>query len=418
MYQSFYNLATMPFHITPDPKFLYLSPSHREALAAIVYGIEQKKGFIAVVGAVGVGKTTILRSYLQTAEKKRLKIAYIFNARLTFSDLLKTVYRELGLAITSQDTSEMADRLYEFLIDEYQQGNTVVLVIDEAQNMPVDTLESLRMLSNFETPTDKLIQIVLVGQTEFADMLNSDRLRPLNQRLAIRSTILPLTGKESLEYIRFRLSKAGAPPDSVFAASSLKAIAATANGIPRVINVLCDNALITGFGYRQKPVTKKITDEIIRDFKGESPRRSSLRWASGAFALALFLVGIMSLLPFGEGVFERITARTHSEQSVPVVASTQEDRSGKPSSIAEQPQQSVPTAQASAPQVDKPTVAKRIVARGDSLSRLAQEVYGRSNAEVVNLIRKENPQITNPNLIMVGTTVAFPKVGGAGKEIN
>jgi len=167
MYLAFYGLKKQPFHLTPDPEFLYLSPSHKEALAAIIYGIEERKGFVAITGAVGVGKTTILRSYLESAERKRLKIIYIFNAKLTFEELLKTIYRELNLPLEGNDVVEMVNRLYEVLIKEYEEGNTVVLVVDEAQNMPVGTLESMRMISNLETSKDKLIQIVLVGQPEF-----------------------------------------------------------------------------------------------------------------------------------------------------------------------------------------------------------------------------------------------------------
>ena len=277
MYLGFYGLKKQPFHITPDPEFLYLSPSHKEALAAIIYGIQERKGFVTITGAVGVGKTTILRSYLDSAKTKRLKIIYIFNAKLTFEGLLKTIYRELNLPIESDDTVEMVNRLYEVLIEEYKQENTVVLVVDEAQNMPVDTLESLRMISNLETSKDKLIQIVLVGQPEFEAELSLDRLRQLKQRLAIRSTILPLTKEESLEYIKFRLQKAGSPSTLVFSAPALKEIIKKSAGIPRLLNVLCDNALITGFGYQKKPVTKSIVKEIIRDLDG-SRRPSSRRW--------------------------------------------------------------------------------------------------------------------------------------------
>lgn len=290
MYLPFYGFRKQPFHITPDPEFLYLSPSHKEALASIIYGIEQKKGFVTVTGAVGAGKTTILRSYLEAAEAKKLKIIYIFNAKLTFEELLRTIYRELNLPLEGNDVVEMINRLYEVLIEEYKQDNTVVLVIDEAQNMPVDTLESLRMMSNLETSRDKLLQIVLVGQPEFDEVLKLDRLRPLKQRLAVRSTIQPLTKEESLEYIKFRLQKAGAPSASVFATAALKKIVKKANGIPRVLNVLCDNALITGFGYRKKPVTKAIVREIIGDLEGAGRPGSVRKWLYGGAALVLLLV--------------------------------------------------------------------------------------------------------------------------------
>src|SRR5208337_1742725 len=199
MYLGFYGLKKQPFHITPDPEFLYLSPSHKEALAAIIYGIEERKGFVAITGDVGTGKTTILRSYLESKKDGTLKIIYIFNAKLTFEGLLKTIYRELALPIESTDAVGMVNKLYEVLIEEYRQNNTVVLVVDEAQNMPVDTLESLRMISNLETSRDKLMQIVLVGQPEFEKALNTYRLRQLKQRLGVLATIRPLSTAEGLE---------------------------------------------------------------------------------------------------------------------------------------------------------------------------------------------------------------------------
>ena len=306
MYLSFYDLKKQPFHVTPDPEFLYLSPSHKEALAAIIYGIEERKGFVAITGDVGTGKTTILRSYLETKKDGTLKIIYIFNAKLTFEALLKTIYRELALPIESTDAAEMVNKLHEVLIEEYRQNNTVVLVVDEAQNMPVDTLESLRMVSNLETSRDKLMQIVLVGQPEFEKALDTYRLRQLKQRLAVRATIVPLTKSESLDYIKFRLEKAGARSSPVFTAPALKEITKKAQGVPRLLNVLCDNALITGFGYRQRPVTKKIAKEVIRDSEGEP--LFIRRYFPRAAALALLLVslGIVSVLPLKRMALDHI----------------------------------------------------------------------------------------------------------------
>jgi len=297
MYLSFYGLEKQPFHITPDPEFLYLSPSHREALAAITRGIEERKGFIAITGDVGVGKTTILRSYLDAKKSEPLNTIYVFNAGITFPGLLKTIYRELGLRIEGNSVTEMVNRLYEVLIEEHRRGTTVVLIIDEAQNMPVDTLENLCVMSNCETSKDKLMQIVLVGQPEFEKALNTERLRQLKQRLGVHAIIRPLSTAESLEYLRFRLRHAGADPVSVFTTPALKKIARKSKGIPRVLNVLCDNALVTGFLHRQKPVTKSITKEIIQIYGGRSSfvRRQLPRAA--ALAHVLFVLGIALLLP-------------------------------------------------------------------------------------------------------------------------
>jgi general secretion pathway protein A len=278
MYLNFYNLKRGPFHITPDPEFLFLSPSHKEALASIIYGIKKRKGFVLIIGEVGVGKTTILRSYLEWVNQQQLKIIYIFNSNVSFKSLLKTIYQELGLATKTDDVFEMVKHLYRVLIEEYKQGNNVVLVIDEAQNMPIKTLENLRMLSNLETSKDKLIQIVLIGQPEFEQILNLNELRQLKQRIAIRSTISSFTEEESIAYIQYRLAKVSMNhPIPVFTQGALQRIVKQADGIPRIINILCDNSLITGFGYQRRPVDSRIVREVIADFE-ENGKSSFLKW--------------------------------------------------------------------------------------------------------------------------------------------
>ena len=292
MYQDFYHLRKEPFHITPDPEFLFLSPSHKQALGSIVYGVKNRKGFVVITGEVGVGKTTILRSYLEGVAKEKTKVIYIFNSDVSFKNLLKTIYKELGLEARTGDAVEMLNDLYEILMEEYRQGNTVLLIVDEAQNMPVETLENLRMLSNLETSKDKLLQIVLIGQYEFDEILNLYELRQLKQRIVIRSTINPLNEGESMAYIRHRLAKAALNGSSVFTKGALKRIVKEAKGIPRSLNILCDNALITGFGYKMRPVNAKIVNEVIIDFNGkEEP--SLLKWTLPPVALLLFVVGLL-----------------------------------------------------------------------------------------------------------------------------
>lgn len=406
MYLNYYRLKQEPFHITPDPEFLYLSPSHREALAAIIYGIEQKKGFVAIVGAVGVGKTTILRSYLETADKNRLKTIYIFNARLTFEGLLKTIYEELGLPIETTDTVEMVNRLFQVLVDHYAEGNSVILVIDEAQNMPVETLENLRMLSNLETPKDKLIQIVLVGQPEFEETLNLNQLRQLKQRIAIRSTILPLTKTESLEYIRHRLHKAGGKAEEVFSSSALDAVIRKANGIPRVMNILCDNALITGFGYQRKPIGADIVREVLADFDGK--KKKAFLWSRQAIAaLAVLCIGagIFLLLVYGK------FGGTQVRDELPPVAA-------KPTPANKVPSQPKETVTPPRPEPAKPqsrTEAEprsKTVEKGDTLMGLTQDVYGRADSALIKKIQQSNPHISNPNLIITGSKIVFPGMEG------
>jgi general secretion pathway protein A len=408
MYLNFYKLKKQPFHITPDPEFLYLSPSHKEAMSAIIYGITQKKGFVAITGAVGVGKTTILRSYLETTDKKHLKLIYIFNTKLTFKELVTTIYQELGLQIEGTGILEMVNRLNEVLIEEYKQGNTVVLIIDEAQNMPVDTLESLRMLSNLETSKDKLIQIVLVGQPEFEATLNLDRLKQLKQRLAIRSTIRALTKAESLEYLKFRLKMAGGNPGSVFSAPALKKIISKAQGIPRTLNILSDNTLITGLGYKKKPATAKIVREIIRDLDGTHKKSFfAQRWVPAT--LIIFLLVLMVTLGwlYGSVLFHRIETLISSGQNE-TTQPTLQKTIVEPTKTEEQVQMKVPQSLAASKEED--LTVKKTVSRGDTLTKLAGEVYGKSDEGTLGLIRSKNPHISDPNLIQTGSTIIFPDV--------
>jgi general secretion pathway protein A len=270
MYVDFYGLTKPPFHTTPDPGFFYMGPAHREALAAIMYGIRQRKGFLAVIGEVGVGKTTVLRTYLSQAGSPKDKTIYLLNPNLSFAELLSTLLRNFDMDPRGLQEAAMVDELHERLVVEYKAGHSVVLLVDEAQNVPLQTLELLRMLSNLETATDKLLQIVLVGQPELDELLQLRSLRQLNQRIAVKARIRALTAKESAEYITHRLAQAGATRGSVFSDQAVRLIVQNASGIPRRINMICDNALITGLGYQAMPVSGTIVREVLRDMDGES----------------------------------------------------------------------------------------------------------------------------------------------------
>jgi len=305
MYLAYYGLQREPFHTTPDPSFLFLSPSHKEALGAIIYGVEKRKGFIAIIGEVGTGKTSVLRAYLERKAPQKQKTIYIFNPVLSFHELLIAIFRSLELVPRHEDVPEMVNQLHEALVTEFQAGGTVVLAIDEAQNMPVETLENLRMLSNLETSTDKLIQIILLGQPELDSLLKKPALRQFRQRIALWATICPLTEEESRAYIEHRLARAtttgtsllfnkSADTPSLFTKGALNLIARQAKGIPRRLNILCDNALITGFGRQCKPVPVSVAKEIIRDFganevSGLSPH---VKWAVGIGVIIIFIVGV------------------------------------------------------------------------------------------------------------------------------
>lgn len=297
MYLDYYHLKKAPFHITPDPEFLFLGPSHKAALGSIIYGIEERQGFVAISGEVGLGKTTILRSYLERIDQSQLKTIYIFNANVSFRGLLKAIFGEFGIEYESDDLFEMVNRLHQVLIEAYKQGRNVALIIDEAQNMPVETLENLRMLSNLETNTEKLVQIVLIGQPEFDHKLNLNELRQLKQRLVIRSTIEPLTAEESLAYIHHRLAKVALTDEPIFTKGALKQIIETAKGTPRVLNILCTNSLIAGFGYRQKPITARTVKGVIVDFTGRR-RLSRLKPALAFSAVTIACASILWISPY------------------------------------------------------------------------------------------------------------------------
>ena len=440
MYLNFYNLKKEPFHITPDPEFLFLSPSHKEALGSIIYGIEQKKGFVVIIGAVGVGKTTILRSYLDSVDKQHLKIIYIFNARLTFEELVKTIYQELGIEIETDDIFEMVNNLYKVLIDEYSQGNSVVLVIDEAQNVPLDTLESLRMLSNLETPKDKLIQIVLVGQPEFVERLNIDKLSQLKQRIAIRSTILPLSKAESFSYIEHRLLKSGTHSKAVFTQDALESICKKARGIPRTINILCDNALITGFGYQQKPVPAKIVREVIQDIEGQRRQSIPRRHLAWGLAVIISIVAVFLTISYSDFTalrvfFMRSPAKSDSgvkeahilpERTIKPPEERRvrqaEERPVIPKASALQNEASVaktsPIVVSEVQPVHKQVVEEnRQVMRKRSVKAVPKprtpkqsekDAIVISDEHFTTLIQGSNPQIADPNLIISGSKIKFP----------
>lgn len=297
MYLDFFQLQKAPFHVTPDPAFLHFFPGHREALAVLVYGIELKKGFIALIGEVGMGKTTILRSFLERIDPEQTKVIYLLNANLSFDDLLQTLLREFDAAPESASASSRVNQLHGVLVEQFRQGRSVVLVVDEAQNMPAETLEGLRVLSNLETATDKLLQIVFCGQPEFDDKLERSELRQLKQRIAVRATLAPLTAAEGTRYIQHRLALAGAADQAIFTKGAIEEIVKEARGIPRLINILCDNALITAFGYQKRQVTRKVAREIIADRKVRT-RPKTRRWsipsvglATAAMAAGIFLSG-------------------------------------------------------------------------------------------------------------------------------
>ena len=307
MYLQHYGFTKDPFHITPDPRFFYLSPSHREAYGSMIYGLKKRKGFIAVIGEVGLGKTTVVRSFLQKqSHESHLKTIFIFNPNVTFLGLVRHLFKELDITPprsikrTSDLTSELVKHLHQALIEEYSKGYLLVLVVDEAQNMPMETLENLRMLSNLETTQDKLLQIFLVGQPELERKLNRPELRQLKQRLAIRCTLKPLNRKETVQYIEHRLKMAGLKKQTIFRRSALRHIYRYTQGNPRMINILCDNALVTGFGHGVSRIGPGIMREVHKDMAGTPSRPRKLIWSAVIAAALLIVTTGLWYSPYGD----------------------------------------------------------------------------------------------------------------------
>lgn len=271
MYTDFYGLIRAPFGTTPDADNLFLSPSHREALGSILYGIKERKGIVLVTGEVGVGKTTILRRYLQIAAPPKQssphpqKTVHLYNPNMTFDRLLITILQQLGAQPVSEEQAEMLKQLHDLAKAERNGGGTVVLVIDEAQCMPVETLEGIRMLTNLETPQEKLIQIVLTGQPELEALLERHEVRHIRERIAVRARILPLTDRESVAYIQHRLDQASREQVSIFSPAALRILAKAAHGIPRRLNILCDNALMTGFRRREPIISRQVAQQVVAE---------------------------------------------------------------------------------------------------------------------------------------------------------
>ncbi|GJL59426.1 MAG: hypothetical protein NPIRA03_22830 [Nitrospirales bacterium] len=419
-------------------------------MGAIIYGIERRKGFVAIFGEVGVGKTTIIRAYLEKTSDRKQKTVYILNPVLSFHGLLTDIFRSLDLVPSHDDSAQMVNQLQEALIQEYRSDSTVVLVIDEAQNMPVKTLEQLRLLSNLETSTDKLIQIVLIGQPELTTLLNHPTLKSLNQRIALRATIQPLQSKESQAYIEHRVALSSSTGTPLFTQGAMKLIIREAQGIPRRINILCDNALITGYGRQQKPVSISEVREILVDIDG--PRSSYLvKWAVGVAVIILLAIGAFLLspifLPENAGLSQvdlserdsQNARATSSEkmseesmgqlgdQSIPMASSVSQterpishaDTGEMDSGLTEKSIEKVLETSKSDGKIRDHTevVSKssqgspvtRAVKEGDNLSRIANEAYGSSSRQYVEWLRRHNPQISDPDIILPGQKIVLPE---------
>ncbi len=264
MYQEYYGLVRSPFEMTPDPAFLYLGEVHREGLATLVYGVRARKGFVLLTGEVGTGKTTLLHALLSQLDRETLS-AFLFNPRLEPLDFFRVLFDELGIEEPCATKAEYLLALNRFLIERLERNQPTLLIVDEAQNLSPEMLEEIRLLSNLETPTSKLIQIMLVGQPELWDMLARPELRQLRQRIVLRHRLRPFSAQETADYIEERLRLAGYEGKGIFKKSALRAVHEFSGGVPRLVNVLCDGALLLGYGREKRSLEAAEIREVAKD---------------------------------------------------------------------------------------------------------------------------------------------------------
>lgn len=270
MYEKFYGFKEKPFNITPDPRFLYFSETHKEALAYLRYAIKEGKGFSVITGEVGTGKTTLVHTLLNEIDGT-VRTAYIFNPVMSPEDFLNYICEDLGLKSDGvRSHGQRLTSLHNFLLSCYIENKRVFLIIDEAQSLDTKLLEEVRLLTNLETSTNKLLHVILLGQPELNKTLADERFRALKQRVTIRFNLNTLNLADTKEYILHRLKKAGARNLSVFNESAINEIYKYSKGIPRVINIVCDNALVTGYSREESRIGKPIIQEVIKDLEGPS----------------------------------------------------------------------------------------------------------------------------------------------------
>jgi type II secretory pathway predicted ATPase ExeA len=442
MYNEFYGFSEKPFEITPDPKFLYLTSSHRKALDAMIKDIKSRQGFISITGEVGTGKTTLIHSLLTSLDDK-VKTVFIFHTAITFEEFLGSILRELHLEVTGKDKKTLIHNLVEYLLH-IGNDEMVAVIIDEAQHLAIETLQELGKLSDLGSLASWRLQIVFVGQPEFENILNSPNLKILNQRIRIRREITTMTAEESRDYIEHRLKLVGSSTSKTFTPKAISVIIEHAEGIPRIINIVCDNALLNGFSESKKIIDEKIIREVIKNLEGPSrwefrpmrifrfvkrthPIRRERILSSRLLLTAVILLfllglgGIVSLMfgflrygPSNQRSIESMwTSLFHTER--PLVAAPQTTNT-KTSKVdvryppVESPQPDAPPSASSIRISNETRMESIIVKKGQDIKSLAEQYYGRSNITIADFILDSNPEITDVHLISVNQKIRMPKI--------
>jgi general secretion pathway protein A len=300
MYEQFYGLKENPFNVTPNPEYIYLGENHREALAQLLYGVRERKGFIVITGEVGTGKTTLVHYLLNRLDtNNHTRTAFLFNPKLTVNDFIRYILKDLGVRDQGQTKGENLHNLHRYLLNAYKKDERVVLIVDEAQGLKPELLEEVRLLSNLETSRSKLLQIVLFGQPELDKTLSQPGFRQLRQRINLRYHLEPLSEKETKEYIGKRLRIAGAK-EPIFTEKAIREIHLKSGGIPRLINILCDSALLNGYALDQKTVDERSIKEVAKDLY---IKRKSRRILILLLMCIFITIGILFFVYFQKGSY-------------------------------------------------------------------------------------------------------------------
>jgi len=294
MYEKFYGFREKPFEITPDPKYLYLSESHKEALAHLTYAVRERKGFTVVTGEVGTGKTILVQTLLSKLDGNT-KTAYLFNPIMGSTDFLHYICQDLGLKSQKKSKGEYLSQLHNFLVACYSRNENVVLIVDEAHKLDPTLLEEVRLLTNLETSKSKLLQVILMGQPELDGILEDSQFRQLKQRVSLRYHLQPLNKEDMEKYIKKRLRIAGTLDLNMFTQKALNKIYTYSKGIPRVINIICDNALLMGYATDQKVIGSKIIHEVIKNLDGLNLQKRRRRFILFKM-IPIFLVSLLAFI--------------------------------------------------------------------------------------------------------------------------
>jgi type II secretory pathway predicted ATPase ExeA len=428
MYNSYFGFRESPFSVTPDPRFFYTNQVYLEAFATLRYGIEAKKGFIVITGEVGTGKTTLLRKLLHSLEDT-VHSVFIFNTYLSFPELLQLTLHDLGLTPKNHSKVSMLQELNDYLIRQLKEGHTVSMLIDEAQNLSDGVLENLRLLSNLETDQEKLIQIVLMGQPELQAKLARPNLRQLKQRVALQCRLHPLKDNEVGPYIDFRLKAAGYEGKDLFHPDAVERIAYYSKGIPRVMNIICDNALLCAFAASQQTVSAGMIEEVAVDLglrwepsvaeaddastvaapeveektaalqiPGEVLQHQATplgKAGVGAFLVMLALIALASVIDSRE-LFSMAGQRLGLFKPTPNHGVVPVSQTGAASERLKA-------------EADSNAQNQRIIIQqGATIHKIAADAYGRNTILGMDLIKEFNPQIANLNWVLPGQDLFLP----------